>query len=140
MNLGCEAGLEFDTLHMGTMVLSLEILVLDTKPSLGKCLPWKSEHLKPNPFGVIPLVSLRLSAPLSIAEAMDIPNTENPQRKASEFELGSVTQMQKSRQVSIFCWLLSENHMDFSLKDCVFKLEEWKKETYSTQKKRKSLA
>ena len=26
--------------------------------------------------------------------------------------------------------------MDFSLKDCVFKLEERKKETYSTQKKR----
>ena len=102
MNLGCEAGLEVDALHTGTMVLALEILVQDTKPILGKCLPWKSDPIKPNPFGVIPLMSLRFRAPLSIAEAMDIPNTENPQRKASEFDLRSVTQMQKSKQVSIF--------------------------------------
>lgn len=36
---------------------------------------------------------------------MDISNTENPEnpeRKASEFELGSGTQMLKSKQVSIF--------------------------------------
>jgi hypothetical protein len=85
INLGWEAGLEADKLHMGVKVLAFEILVLATTFTLEKCLPCKSDPPKPSPLGVMPLIRVRFSAPLSIEEAMTGPNKENPQRKEVRF-------------------------------------------------------
>ncbi|MFS7930709.1 hypothetical protein Hanom_Chr04g00347491 [Helianthus anomalus] len=73
MNLGCEAGLGKETLHLGTTkVLPLEIEFPQAKLTLsGNFLPFKSDPLNPNPFAAtLPLMIARFSAPYSIEDVI----------------------------------------------------------------------
>ena len=70
MNLGWEAGLEADKLHL----VGLRVLVALklTKPFWGKHFRFSSDPRNDEPDGEIPLRSLKLSDPLSIEDAMKV--------------------------------------------------------------------
>jgi hypothetical protein len=96
INLGCEAGLGADKLHLGVKVLAFEILVLEIKLTLEKCLPCKSDPKKPNPLGVMPLIRARFSAPLNTEEVMTEPNKETHRGIEMNLEIIEKTHLQKT--------------------------------------------
>ena len=89
MNLGCEVGLEAETLHLGTtklLKLGTLALVVATKLTLGKFLPCKSEPVKPKPFPVR-VLRVSFSVPLSITEPIELNQSTKSHRQVSSIEV-----------------------------------------------------